>query len=99
MSLDYNGLRYWYYFNDDGNMRTNWFDYNNERFYLIPEKDGWRGRMATGWKNIENKWYYFEVVPGASQGRLYRSTVTPDGHAVDADGVWDGVGATPVGQE
>ena len=99
MSLDYNGLRYWYYFNDDGNMRTNWFDYNNERFYLMPEKDGWRGRMATGWKNIENKWYYFETVPGSSQGRLYRSTVTPDGHTVGADGAWNGVGETPVGQK
>ena len=99
MSLDYNGLRYWYYFNDDGNMRTNWFDYNNERFYLMPEKDGWRGRMATGWKNIENKWYYFETVPGSSQGRLYRSSVTPDGHTVGADGAWNGVGETPVGQK
>ena len=99
MCLDYNGLRYWYYFNDDGNMQTNWFDYNNERFYLMPEKDGWRGRMATGWKNIENKWYYFETVPGSSQGRLYRSTVTPDGHTVGADGAWNGVGETPVGQK
>jgi len=99
MSLDYNGLRYWYYFNEDGNMHTNWFDYKGERFYLMPDKDGWRGRMATGWKNIENKWYYFETVPGSSQGRLYRSTVTPDGHTVGADGAWNGVGATPVGQK
>ena len=99
LNLEYNGLRYWYYFNDDGNMHTNWFDYNNERFYLMPDKDGWRGRMATGWKNIENKWYYFDIVPGSSQGRLYRSTVTPDGHIVGADGVWNGIGATPVGQE
>ena len=99
MSLDYNGLRYWYYFNDDGNMHTNWFDYKGERFYLMPDKDGWRGRMATGWKNIDNKWYYFDIVPGSSQGRLYRSSVTPDGHTVGADGAWNGVGATPVGQK
>ena len=99
LSLDYNGLRYWYYFNDDGNMHTNWFDYKGERFYLMPDKDGWRGRMATGWKNIDNKWYYFDIVPGSSQGRLYRSSVTPDGHTVGADGAWNGVGATPVGQE
>lgn len=99
MNLEYNGLRYWYYFDNDANMRTHWFDYNNERFYLMPDKDGWRGRMATGWKNIENKWYYFDIVPGSSQGRLYRSTVTPDGHIVGADGVWNGIGTTPVGQE
>ena len=98
LSLDYNGLRYWYYFNETGNMVTNWFDYNGERFYLVPDRDGWRGRMATGWKNIDNKWYYFEIVPGTSQGKMYRSTVTPDGHVVGADGAWDGVGETPVGQ-
>ncbi|WP_049962337.1 InlB B-repeat-containing protein [Oribacterium sp. FC2011] len=99
MSLDYNGLRYWYYFNEDGNMLTNWFDYNGERFYLMPQKDGWRGRMATGWKNIDNKWYYFDIVPGSTQGKLYRGTITPDGHVVGADGAWNGVGETPVGQE
>jgi len=99
MNLDYNGLSYWYYFDSNGIMQTNWFDYNNERFYLMPEKDGWRGRMATGWKNIENKWYYFETVPGSLQGRLYRSTVTPDGHTVGDDGSWDGVGTTPIGQK
>ena len=99
LSLDYNGLRYWYYFNDDGNMHTNWFDYKGERFYLMPKKDGWLGRMATGWKNIDNKWYYFDILPGSSQGRLHRSTVTPDGHTVGADGAWNGVGETPVGQE
>ncbi|MBO5598418.1 MAG: hypothetical protein J5943_07445 [Oribacterium sp.] len=98
LSLDYNGLRYWYYFNEAGNMVTNWFDYNGERFYLVPDRDGWRGRMATGWKNIDNKWYYFEIVPGTSRGKMYRSTVTPDGHVVGADGAWDGVGETPVGQ-
>ena len=99
MSLDYNGLRYWYYFNEDGNMLTNWFDYNGERFYLMPQKDGWRGRMATGWKNIDNKWYYFDIVPGSTQGKLFRSSITPDGHVVGADGAWNGVGETPVGQE
>ena len=99
MSLDYNGLRYWYYFNEDGIMLTNWFDYNGERFYLMPEKDGWRGRMATGWKNIDNKWYYFDIVPGSTQGKLYRGAITPDGHVVGADGAWNGVGETPVGQE
>ena len=98
LSLDYNGLRYWYYFNETGNMVTDWLDYNGESFYLVPDRDGWRGRMATGWKNIDNKWYYFEIVPGTSQGKMYRSTVTPDGHVVGADGAWDGVGETPVGQ-
>ncbi|MEE3462576.1 MAG: hypothetical protein VZR00_11995, partial [Lachnospiraceae bacterium] len=99
MSLDYNGLRYWYYFDASGNMQTNWFDYNGKKFYLMPDKDGWRGRMATGWKKIDNKWYYFDITPGETQGSMYTAAITPDGHTVGADGAWNGVGATPVGQE
>ncbi|SEA79448.1 protein of unknown function, DUF285 [Oribacterium sp. KHPX15] len=99
MSLDYNGLRYWYYFDASGNMQTNWFDYNGKKFYLMPDKDGWCGRMATGWKKIDNKWYYFDITPGETQGSMYTAAITPDGHTVGADGAWNGVGATPVGQE
>lgn len=99
LNLEYNGHTYWYYFNDGALMQTDWLNLNGATYYFVPEGDGWRGRMATGWKNIDNKWYYFEVIPGVSQGRLYRSSVTPDGHTVGADGVWNGVGATPVGQE
>lgn len=99
MNLEYNGLRYWYYFDNDSTMHTSWFDYNNERFYLMPQHDGWGGRMATGWKQIEGKWYYFETTPGSLQGRMFKGTVTPDGHIVGADGAWNGIGITPVGQE
>jgi hypothetical protein len=87
------------HFNNFGLMHTNWLEYKGERYYLIPDKDGWRGRMATGWKYIGSKWYYFETKPGSEQGKMYRASVTPDGYTVDADGVWNGVGATPVGQE
>ena len=97
LNLDYNGHTYWYYFDDSTIMQTNWFDYNGSRYFLVPEMDGWRGRMATGWHMVDNKWYYFEPTTGANQGILYRGMTTPDGHTVGADGAWDGNGTTPVG--
>ncbi len=97
LNLEYDGHTYWYYFDDSTIMQTNWFDYNGSRYFLVPEMDGWRGRMATGWHMVDNKWYYFEPTIGANQGILYRGMTTPDGHTVGADGAWDGNGTTPVG--
>ena len=96
LNLEYNGLTYWYYFDDSTIMQTNWFSYNGATYYLAPEMDGWRGRMVTGWQAIGDKWYYFEPTAGANQGQLYRGMVTPDGHTVGADGAWDGNGTAPV---
>ena len=97
LNLEYDGHIYWYYFDDSTIMQTNWFDYNGSRYFLVPEMDGWRGRMATGWHMVDNKWYYFEPTIGANQGILLRGMTTPDGHTVGADGAWDGNGTTPVG--
>ena len=97
LNLEYDGHTYWYYFDDSTIMQTNWFDYNGSRYFLVPEMDGWRGRMATGWHMVDNKWYYFEPTVGANQGILYRGMTTPDGHTVGADGAWDGNGTAPVG--
>ena len=88
--LPYNGLKYWYWFGDDGIMKTGWLDRNGTFFYLYPVSDGWMGRMLTGWQQIGGKWYYFETVTGKNQGHMYRSERTPDGYYVGADGVWDG---------
>lgn len=88
--LAYNGKTYWYYFDDSSTMKTGWFDWNNSRYYLKPNADGWIGRMLTGWQLIDGKWYYFEPVDGKNQGHLYRSEATPDGYRVGADGAWDG---------
>ncbi len=99
LNLNYNGLTYWYDFDENGIMRTSWFDYGGEKYYFMTKEDGWRGRMATGWKQIDGKWYYFDEVSGSSQGKMFHAAVTPDGHRVGADGAWDGVGTTPVGHE
>ena len=88
--LPYNGLNYWYWFGDDGIMKTGWLDRSGALFYLYPVSDGWMGRMLTGWQQINGKWYYFETVAGKNQGHMYRSERTPDGYYVGADGVGDG---------
>ena len=99
LNLEYNGHTYWYYFNDGALMQTDWLNLNGATYYFVPEGDGWRGRMATGWQQIGEKWYYFEPTAGIYQGVMYRGAITPDGHIVGADGAWNGVGATPVGQK
>lgn len=89
-NLPYNGVMYWYYFNQDGVMQVDWLDWNGSRYYLYPVSDGWMGRMLTGWQMIDGKWYYFETIDGRNKGRMYRSERTPDGYYVGADGVWTG---------
>ena len=40
--------------------------------------------MVTGWKEINNLWYYFDN----TNGDMLVNTVTPDNHTVNANGVW-----------
>ena len=37
--------------------------------------------MQTGWKKVDNVWYYFD-----RSGAMLTSAVTPDGYRVDASG-------------
>jgi glucan-binding YG repeat protein len=88
--LSYNGLSYWYFFDENGTMKTGWFEQGGERYYLYPESDGWKGRMLTGWQQIGGKWYYFETAAGSTQGRMYHDERTPEGFWMGPDGAWDG---------
>ena len=40
--------------------------------------------MVTGWKEINNLWYYFDN----TNGNMLVDTVTPDNYTVNANGVW-----------
>ena len=72
-------------------MLTGWYtDGNGDVYYLNPLSDNTRGRMITGWLQIEGKWYYFNELPDGTRGKLLKSTTTPDGYIVDADGAWTG---------
>ncbi len=81
----------WFRFDADGHMLTGWYtDGNGDVYYLNPLSDNTRGRMITGWLQIEGKWYYFNELPDGTRGKLLKSTTTPDGYIVDADGAWTG---------
>ena len=85
-TLKYNGVIYWYLFDENGTMKTGWAEWKGERYYLSPVSDGWMGHMLTGWQQIDGKWYYFETAEGSTQGRMYRNEKTPDGRLVGEDG-------------
>lgn len=88
MKLNWLGAESWYYFDNNGYMKTGWLDKNGERYYLNPIIGTNSGRMLTGWQLIDGKWYYFSTEAGAGEGRLLRSTTTPDHYQVDQNGVW-----------
>lgn len=88
IELEWNGVKNWYYFNEEGYMATGWKDDAGHTYYLHPASDGTCGYMYTGWHEINSLWYYFSTVSGGPKGSLLKSTVTPDGYAVGTDGVW-----------
>ena len=87
----------WYYFDQNGIMRTGWIWYNDHWYYCLPD-----GEMATGWNNVNEKWYYLNE-SGIMQtgyitvgGKMYycdasgarvQSAYNPDGHLFDLNGV------------
>lgn len=57
----------WYHFNASGLMDSGWFrDENLDWYYCNMVKDGWFGKMKTGWHYDEkdNHWYYLDMVTG-----------------------------------
>lgn len=85
----------WYHLSElhDGSfgaMTRFWFKspVSSKWYYLTPVT----GVMATGWHEIEGKWYYFteSKYETAAQpiGSLHTSGMTPDGYPVDENGVW-----------
>lgn len=69
----------WYYFGEDGYMRTGWLEYKGIWYFLKAD-----GRMACReWLSVDGKWYYFDA-----EGGMLANTVTPDGYRVDVNGAW-----------
>ena len=54
--LTWNGRSDWYYFDVDGWMEDGWLYRNNNWYYLHTQYDNTRGRMYTGWHEIDGKW-------------------------------------------
>ena len=71
-------------------MVTGWYtDGAGTTYYLNPLSDNTKGRMVTGWLQINGKYYYFNDESDGTRGKMYRNTMTPDGFRVDENGVWD----------
>lgn len=43
-----------YFFGTDGAMQTGWVENNGKRYYMDPET----GRMCSGWRLVDGKWYF-----------------------------------------
>jgi len=78
-------------------MVSGWYlDGDGSWYYLSENHDGSYGAMVTGWRWINGKCFFFNPVNQATQykyGAMLKSTITPDGYAVNANGEWvvDGV--------
>ncbi len=84
-------LSNWYWVSMDKGMQSGWHTDaadNRTYYYLEPST----GAMVSGWKNINNIWYYFnsETSGAKPYGAMYANEATPDGYHVNADGAWDG---------
>ena len=76
----------WFRFNGAGVMVTGWFmDENGDYYYLSNISDGTRGKMVTGWQEINGYLYYFEPTSNGKRGCMYKNT-TVDGRAIGVDG-------------
>jgi len=62
VQLEYNNKNDWYYFDENGYMKTDWVLWNGRQYYLNPVSDGTQGRMVTGWLFIDSNWCYFNEV-------------------------------------
>ena len=73
-----------YFFDANGDMVTGWLtDANNKRFFFETAATSEQGKMATGWKQVEGSWYYFN-----QDGSMFTGGVTPDGYNIGSDGKW-----------
>ena len=57
----------WYHFNANGLMDYGWFrDEHMNWYYCNAKKDGWLGKMKTGWHydEVDKHWYYLDLVTG-----------------------------------
>lgn len=60
-----------------------WRQDNHGWWYSLIDKTEYGANWATGWKEINYKWYYF-----GSDGYMWHDTTTPDGYKVGSDGAW-----------
>ena len=105
----------WYYLNDEGIMKTGWFQDKDGKWYYLDTD----GAMKIGWIQLKGIWYYLEPSSTGYKGSCYSDctstingkeyTFDKDGHMLDSSLVsercidfiksWEGFSATPYRDE
>jgi len=76
--LNINGKKYW--FDADGRMARGWRQDTSGSWYYMEDS----GAMnSSSWLKYNGLWYYL-----GSDGKMLTNTTTPDGYALNSDGVW-----------
>ena len=74
----------WKFYDESHNEVRGWINTENGSYYIDPDN----GMMVTGWKNIEDKWYYFNSVPSNPKfGEMLRGWQYIDGEYYYLDSV------------
>lgn len=80
----------WYFFDDDGIMKTGWI-FNNNNWYFLDAS----GKMKTGWFTEDDEWYYLMPTGEMARGWLLEGNwyyMDPSGRMLTKlhkiDGVW-----------
>lgn len=55
----WNGSYDWFWFDENGTMKTGWQLLDGKWYYMNEQHDGRFGAMVTGWKEVGGTWYYF----------------------------------------
>ena len=71
----------WYFYGDDGSVRTGWV-YDNGWYYLSTEDEGTVGLMRYGWyQDSEGSWYFLNTVHDGTFGRAISGWQWVDGYS------------------
>lgn len=80
---------WWYYLAQDGKMETGWLLKDGIWYYLCPEVGMPQGSAASGWKWIDEKWYWFHQDHDGHFGEMETNRWV-DGYFLGSDGAWTG---------
>ncbi len=89
----------WYWFDQNGYMKTGWhMDPDGRWYFLNPISDGTKGRMMTGWQWIDGYCYYLSEKTAKTHplGAMYAGEQTTDGYQVNKSGAWIKADGSPV---
>ena len=78
----------WYFFNEDGSLKTGWLKDGNNNWYFLDLNSGSnQGVLLSGWQWIDGYCYYFETSDSGTLGRMYADK-TVDDYKLNPMGRW-----------